>query len=232
MVGLQETISAHTSQSGAPAIIAEFTIHREIFVVGVQASGSTSAHRRDDAPGSCRALPLPPSQTQSTCSPTSQTRRLSAPTPALIRYIFNKTLEHVFVILLVITNLSRYNHHFIMRKIRCPHLDNLTSTFQLDINLNGITGVIYHRWKWCSLSPCLLPSSLPRAVFGFLPFLDQGSRNVVIRSLPNCIFPLGLRAHVRGMKVHGAVKTGYFPFALAELPGVTGAHSCPSGSLC
>lgn len=48
---------------------------------------------------------------------------------ALIRYIFNKTLEHFFAILLVITNLSRYNHDFLTRKLKRPHLDNLTSTF-------------------------------------------------------------------------------------------------------
>lgn len=72
------------------------------------------------------ARPLRPSQL--TILPAKLKGYLHQPS-ALIRYIFNKTLEQFFAILLVITNLSRYNHDFITRKIKCPHLDNLTSTF-------------------------------------------------------------------------------------------------------
>lgn len=56
MVGLQKNISARDSQSGLPAITTEFTMYVEVPLVNIQASAPASACRRDNAPGSCRAV--------------------------------------------------------------------------------------------------------------------------------------------------------------------------------
>ena len=104
LVGLQENIPAQFPVKG-PQVAAEFTTHREVSLVRVRDSDSSSA------PAAAGLWPLLPPRTSHLVIQPPKLQGYLLPRLALIRYMFHKTLKHVLAIFIVMTELSKYTNY-------------------------------------------------------------------------------------------------------------------------